>query len=506
MRKKNSYLLSLFVILLAFAILLPAAATPQASAAAVTASEPPLQLYFDGIKLNPAVPPRIKQDTTLVPARVISEALGAHVAWQPSDRSVTIRKESDVLTLTIGKQAASVNGQSVALDLAPVIERGHTMLPIRFIAENLGVLVRWDKPTRSVNLWSTTDSAVSGSDPAADPDVADVPEAVDPVWQQILFLNNQIMVKTSASVTPNISMLTNPSRLTVELPGVQWDPSLRAPMDGETMTLPGLSHADALVSQVQYTYDARSKTARIVADLNQPAEYQVANTGDRNRLIVHLTALVEQPVAGNAVLIYHSHNRESLLSLLPGVTNPDSAFDTVRNIGYIGDRLAQRLKAGGAEVFHATDDYPAIYGSSFKYGQSYVYSEKTVRREMAQHPQIRYVFDLHRDASSRAATTVNIRGTDYARLYFVIGLENPDWKMNDAFAKKLQSLIEAKYPGLSRGIYYKDYSVGNGWYNQNLSPSSALIEVGGVYSTLTESYRTIDILADAINTLRSSGF
>jgi|GEM_PF-1517621 len=504
MRKKNSSLLSLFVVLLAFAILLPAAAIPHAAAAAPESSS--LQLYLDGIKLNPAVPPRIKQDTTLVPARVISEALGADIAWQPSDRSVTITKETDVLTMAIGKQEASVNGQPVALDLAPVIERGHTMLPIRFIAENLGVLVRWDKPTRSVNLWSTTDSAVAGSDPAADPDIPDVPEAVDPVLQQILFVNNQIMVKTSASVTPSLSMLTSPSRLTVELPGVQWDPSLRPPMDGETMTLPGLSPADALVSQIQYTYDARSKTARIVADLKQPAEYQVANTGDRNRLIVHLTARQEQPAAGNAVLIYHSHNRESLLSLLSGVTNPDAAFDAVRNIGYLGDRLAHRLEAGGAEVFHATDDYPAIYGSSFKYGQSYVYSEKTVRREMEQHPQIRYVFDLHRDASSRAATTINIRGTDYARLYFVIGLENPDWKMNDTFAKKLQSLIEAKYPGLSRGIYYKDYSVGNGWYNQNLSPRSALIEVGGVYSTLTESYRTIDILADAINTLRSSRF
>lgn len=503
MGKKKSSSLSSFVVLLALTVPLPAAAVPPASAAV---PEPPLQLYLDGKKLNSAVPPRIRQDTTLVPARVISEALGAEVAWRPSARSVTIKKDTDELLLTIGKQAASVNGRTVELDLAPVIERDYTMLPIRFIAENLGLLVRWDKPTRTVNLWSTTDSAVSGSDPSADPDIPEIPEDGDPSLLQIAFVNNQIMVKTSDGVSPNITVLKDPNRLTVELPGVRRNPSLRAPADGETMTLPGLSPAEALVSRIQYTYDAKSKTARIVADLKRPAEYQVANAGDRNRLIVHLSASQEQSVKGDAVLIYHSHNRESLLSLLPGVRDPEAAFDAVRNIGYLGDRLAQRLEAGGAEVFRAADDYPAIYGGSFRYGQSYAYSEKTVRREMDLHPQIRYVFDLHRDASSRAATTVNIRGANYARLFFVIGLENPDWKMNDAFAKKLQSLIEAKYPGLSRGIYYKDYSVGNGWYNQNLSPSSALIEVGGVYNTLTESYRTIDILADAVNALRSSGY
>lgn len=501
MRKKVVW--PLLVSLAAFAIAMPPAATPYVAAAS---APPQLQLYLDGTKLNSAVPPRIVQQTTLVPARVISEALGAEVAWQPAERSITITKENDTNRLTVGKQTAVANGRTVTLDLAPVLDRGHTMLPIRFIAENLGVLVRWDKPTRTVNLWSTTDRAISGSDPASDQEIAGLPESADPVMQQIAFINNQLMVKTSGGVTPNIAMLKDPNRLALELPGVRWDPALRAPLNGETMTLPVPPTADALVSRIEYTYDATTKSARIVADLKRPATYQVANTGDRNRLIVHLAPAQEEPISGNAVLIYHSHNRESLLSLLPGVRHPDAAFDAVRNIGYLGDRLAQRLKAGGAEVFHAADDYPAIYGGSFKYGQSYAYSEKTVRREMDRHPQIRYVFDLHRDASSRKSTTINIRGTDYARLYFVIGLENPDWRENDAFAKKLQSVIEAKYPGLSRGIYYKDYSVGNGWYNQNLSPRSALIEVGGVYNTLTESYRTVDILAEAIEALMKSGY
>ncbi|RAP78500.1 stage II sporulation protein P [Paenibacillus montanisoli] len=55
------------------------------------------------------------------------------------------------------------------------------------------------------------------------------------------------------------------------------------------------------------------------------------------------------------------------------------------------------------------------------------------------------------------------------------------------------------------GIYYKDKSVCNGWYNQNYSPASALIEVGGTANTLAESNRMMDILAQVINQIRLSG-
>jgi stage II sporulation protein P len=206
-----------------------------------------------------------------------------------------------------------------------------------------------------------------------------------------------------------------------------------------------------------------------------------------------------------SVLIYHSHNRESFVPLL-GVTSPDEAYDAKQNIGLLGDRLVTNLKKRGAAVYHTKDDYPALYGSSFRVGQSYEYSAATVKKMLAAHPQIRYLIDLHRDADTRERTTVTIQGTTYARLYFVIGKDNPNWKQNDALARKLQSLVERQYPGLSRGIVYKDRSTGNGVYNQNLSPRSALIELGGAYNTVEECNRTIDILAGAILEVMTEGF
>ncbi len=57
--------------------------------------------------------------------------------------------------------------------------------------------------------------------------------------------------------------------------------------------------------------------------------------------------------------------------------------------------------------------------------------------------------------------------------------------------------MEAKFPGISKGIHAKS-GEGNGVYNQNFSPNSVLVEVGGVDNSLEECYRTADALAAAI--------
>ncbi len=84
-------------------------------------------------------------------------------------------------------------------------------------------------------------------------------------------------------------------------------------------------------------------------------------------------------------------------------------------------------------------------------------------------------------------------------MYFIIGGKNPNWKKNEEFASKIHQVLEAKHPGISKGIHAKEASEGNGLYNQNFSPNNILIEVGGPYNSLEECYRTTDWLAEAIS-------
>lgn len=464
-----------------------------------------IRLFLDGQKLSSAVAPRMINQTTMVPIRVIAEGLGASVTWNKKSQIATLTEDSTTIVLPINGAFAILNGKAKTLEQPATVINGVTLLPIRFVAENLGLIVKWDASAYAVSLWRTN-SGVSGSDPAADPNVPEVPPTEYPALQSIQLENNLFTIGTDGSFSPSVSSLTNPDRLVVELPGVTFNGSIQAPAENAMDEVSNISPDNAYVSKIRYNMkDSSSSTIQVVLDLKQRTSYQIQNTGDPSKLVIRLEAAASaNPVSKPAIYIYHSHNRESWIPELPGVTNPDNAFNATTNVSMLGARLAGVLQAMGAEVYHTSYDYAAIYGNQFNYAKSYVYSEKTIVNQLALHPQIEYLFDIHRDTSPRSETTVKISGTNYARLYFVIGLENPNWKQNAAFAKKIQALVTAKYPGLSRGIYYKDKSVGNGWYNQNYSANSALIEVGGEANTLAESNRTMDILAQAINQIRLS--
>jgi hypothetical protein len=56
------------------------------------------------------------------------------------------------IELKIGQKKALVNGKTVELDVAPKIENGRTLVPIRFISEALGCDVDWDSLTRTVYI------------------------------------------------------------------------------------------------------------------------------------------------------------------------------------------------------------------------------------------------------------------------------------------------------------------------------------------------------------------
>jgi len=52
-------------------------------------------------------------------------------------------KEHPFMLLIIGQPTAMVNGNLVALDVAPEILNGRTMVPLRFVVETLGYQVEW---------------------------------------------------------------------------------------------------------------------------------------------------------------------------------------------------------------------------------------------------------------------------------------------------------------------------------------------------------------------------
>ncbi|MBQ7758335.1 copper amine oxidase N-terminal domain-containing protein, partial [Anaerotignum sp.] len=98
------------------------------------------------------VPPVIRNERTMLPARFVAEALGGVVTWNEAEQKVTIEKDGSEIMIFIGEPFATVDGDPVELDCAAYIENDRTYLPIRFIAENLGAEVVWDAVARTVTI------------------------------------------------------------------------------------------------------------------------------------------------------------------------------------------------------------------------------------------------------------------------------------------------------------------------------------------------------------------
>ena len=108
----------------------------------------------NGTPMTLDVPPFINSGRTLVPARAISEGLGADVQWNAATHVVTVTflglDGTHAVSMTIGETVYSVDKKSARMEVAPVIVGGRTFVPLRAVSEALGAQVDWNADTKTV--------------------------------------------------------------------------------------------------------------------------------------------------------------------------------------------------------------------------------------------------------------------------------------------------------------------------------------------------------------------
>ncbi|MBY0122352.1 stage II sporulation protein P [Bacillus sp. S/N-304-OC-R1] len=230
------------------------------------------------------------------------------------------------------------------------------------------------------------------------------------------------------------------------------------------------------------------------ADLKNIEDLQETNGEQTTDQPIHTTGDRE------VVYVYFTHNTESYLPYLDGVTNPDLAFHTKINVTKIGDKLKEELASKGIGTFvDKTDVQKKLNQKGWKYWKSYEESREVVKAATTANRDLTYFIDIHRDSRRRVQTTVDVNGKPYAKLAFVIGTANPNYEKNVKFANELHKRLETKYKGLSRGIVTQSGPNHNGIYNQDLSGNAILIEFGGVDNTFEELNRSAAALADVFS-------
>lgn len=112
--------------------------------------------YVNGEAKELDAAPIIRGNRTMLPVRFVAENLGAKVEWDGTTSTATITKNHIEIEITIGAEEAIVNNAPVKLDAPAFIENNRTYMPVRFVAENLGAKVEWDGATSTATI-SLTD-------------------------------------------------------------------------------------------------------------------------------------------------------------------------------------------------------------------------------------------------------------------------------------------------------------------------------------------------------------
>ena len=200
---------------------------------------------------------------------------------------------------------------------------------------------------------------------------------------------------------------------------------------------------------------------------------------------------------GPQVLIVHTHGTEAYTMPSGGEYEPSDdhrTLDESKNMLRVGDEIERVLTEAGLGVVHERGiyDYPSYSGA-------YTRSLAAVEKLRAEHPSIRYVLDIHRDAVAdgegrqykllcaeepRAAQLEIIVGSDGG------GAEHGLWRENLKLACAVQEHLLRTYPTLLRPV-----AVRNNRYNQHVTQGALLVEVGAAGNSLDEALNAARLFA-----------
>ncbi len=111
-----------------------------------------IKVFLNGKQLEFDVEPTIINSRTMVPMRVIFEALGAEVSWDGDTQTAIGETKKTTIKITIGKDYLLKNDNIVVLDSPAVVISGRTLVPVRAIAESLDCKVEWYGETQVVEI------------------------------------------------------------------------------------------------------------------------------------------------------------------------------------------------------------------------------------------------------------------------------------------------------------------------------------------------------------------
>lgn len=190
----------------------------------------------------------------------------------------------------------------------------------------------------------------------------------------------------------------------------------------------------------------------------------------------------------NLVYIYNTHDTEKYT--LPFTSD----YSIIPDVTLVSKMLKEYLKSYNIDSYietSKTKDY--LKKNKLKYSDSYEASRYYLEKNLNKNYKL--IIDIHRDSLRHKYTLFEKDNKKYARILFIIGSSNKNYKKNKEVAENLNNRLNSKYKGISRGVTIREDTA----YNQDLNERIILVKIGGIDNTLEELNNTIEVFSKVIN-------
>jgi|GEM_PF-3249982 len=111
------------------------------------------EAVLNGAPYELEIQPVVKNDTTFLPVRFVAEEIiGATVNFNQADRTIDIIKGDTNVRLNLDTGQAEVDSEAVEISQPPFVEQGRTLVPLRFLAENLAMTIVFNPADKSITI------------------------------------------------------------------------------------------------------------------------------------------------------------------------------------------------------------------------------------------------------------------------------------------------------------------------------------------------------------------
>ena len=197
------------------------------------------------------------------------------------------------------------------------------------------------------------------------------------------------------------------------------------------------------------------------------------------------------------IYLYNTHQGEEYNG---GVLSEHDIVPTVMMATY---SLREQLNKYSLNTIVETNQISEILrANNWNYASSYKASRILMTSAYEQNPSLQYFIDVHRDAIPYESSIITYQV--YAKVLLVVGEDYDKYLANLSLAEKISNALNQKVPNISRGIMKKGGSGVNGIYNQDFSPNTLLIELGGQYNSINEVNNTVLVLAEVLKEVITS--